>query len=92
MYDLNEYMLTTIDNPYNPFTNFDEWLQFDLEKGYGTCEYLARVLKTSDELSENDDRLATNQAINEILEADPFGIYIRVKENDRIIPIKVNNK
>lgn len=88
--NLKEYMLTTIDNPFSPFKNFDEWFAYDTQKGYNTCAYLARVLKTSDELSENDDRLATNQAINEIIEADPFGIYIKVKENDKIIPISID--
>ena len=85
----DEYMLTTADNPFNPFTNFDEWYQFDTEKGYNTCSYLARVLKTSDELSEEDDRLATIQAIDEIIEADPFGIYIKVKKGDRVTPIVI---
>lgn len=88
--ELKEYMLTTVDNPFNPFKNFDEWFAYDTQKGYNTCSYLARVIKTSDELSENDDRLATNQAINEIIEADPFGIYIKVTENDKIIPILVD--
>ena len=88
--ELKEYMLTTVDNPFNPFKNFDEWFAYDTQKGYNTCSYLARVVKTSDELSENDDRLATNQAINEIIEADPFGIYIKVTENDKIIPILVD--
>ncbi len=46
-----EYMLTTEDNPYNPFTNFDEWYAFDTQKGYNTCGYLARVSFTSSELS-----------------------------------------
>ena len=44
---VTEYMLTTIDNPYSPFTQFDEWLEFDTLKGYNTCGYLARVAKTS---------------------------------------------
>ena len=32
----SEYMLTTIDNPFNPFTNFDDWYAFDTSKGYNT--------------------------------------------------------
>ena len=31
--------ITTFDNPFNPFTQFTEWLLFDKEKGYTTCEY-----------------------------------------------------
>ena len=40
----NEVMLTTIDNPYNPFEQFDLWLLCDKDKGYNTCEYLARIV------------------------------------------------
>ena len=30
----NDYMLTTVDNPYNPFDQFNHWLLFDTENGY----------------------------------------------------------
>ena len=30
-------LLTTVDNPFNPHTNFDEWYAFDLRMGYDTC-------------------------------------------------------
>ena len=33
----NDWMLTTSDNPYNPFTQFDEWQMFDSLQGYNTC-------------------------------------------------------
>ena len=35
--------LTTIDNPWNPFTNWDEWLVYDIKMGYCTNERLARA-------------------------------------------------
>jgi hypothetical protein len=47
-----ESMLTTTDNPFNPFTEYDEWFAYDVSKGYNTCAYLARIVKSSDELSE----------------------------------------
>ena len=43
--DNNECMLTTFDNPFNPFEQFVQWRLFDIEKGYYTCEYLARIAK-----------------------------------------------
>jgi hypothetical protein len=48
---MQQSMLTTIDNPFNPFTQFDEWNAFDTQQGYYTCAYLARIAKVSDELS-----------------------------------------
>lgn len=71
-------MLTTADNPFNPFTQFDEWQKFDESKGYYTCAYLARIVKTSDELSETDEALAIRQAIDEIVRLNVLGIYKKV--------------
>ena len=75
-------MLTTIDNPFNPFTQFDEWFAFDESKGYHTCSYLARITKGSYELSEADDALAQELAIDEIIKMNILGIYRKVKEED----------
>ena len=75
-------MLTTIDNPFNPFTQFDEWFAFDESKGYHTCSYLARITKGSYELSEADDVLAQELAIDEIIKINVLGIYRKVKEMD----------
>lgn len=77
-------MLTTVDNPYNPFTQFDEWFAFDTSKGYNTCSYLARITKTSDELSETDEALASEKAMDEIVSINVLGNYLKVtRENFR---------
>lgn len=72
---MNEMMLTTIDNPFDPFTQWDEWKQFDEDHGYYTCGYLARIAKTSDDLSEADYDKAIDDAINEIVSFNILGIY-----------------
>jgi len=78
----SESMLTTIDNPYNPFTQFDEWYAFDVGKVYYTCAYLARVTKTSDSLSDLDESLAIEAAIDSIIDLNIIGLYTKVtKEN-----------
>ena len=76
----SEYMLTTIDNPYNPFKQFDSWFLFDVEKGYNTCAYLDRIARTSDQLyeAENDEEL--ERAMNEIISNDFMNIYKKVKK------------
>jgi len=74
----NSVMLTTLDNPYNPFTQFDDWFTFDTENGYDTCNYLARVAKLADDLSDEDEALAIEQAIDEIIDMNITGLYIKV--------------
>lgn len=71
-------MLTTLDNPFNPFTDFDDWYAFDVNNGYHSCAYLARISKTSDELSEADEAIAIESAIDEIVKLNITGIYTKV--------------
>ena len=92
MTELEDVMLSTIDNPYDPFNQFDEWYAFDIQKGYNSCAYLARVARTTDDFSELEDRLAIEQAINEIVSLNVLGIYIKVSRNSFIKrERKVNN-
>lgn len=78
----HEVLLTTADNPFNPHTQWRDWYAFDSKKGYNTCAYLARIVKSSHELSESDEVLAINDAIKEILELNITGLYIAVTEEN----------
>jgi hypothetical protein len=71
-------MLTTFDNPYNPFEQFTSWFLFDVEKGYNTCSYLGRIARTSDQLSEEENELEIERAIDEIIKYDFRNIYKKV--------------
>ena len=70
--------ITTIDNPYDPCDQFDQWFAFDVEKGYNSCGLLERIANTSEDLSEEDNRIEINDAIDEIVLNDPTGIYKKV--------------
>ena len=70
-----ECMLTTIDNPFDPFDQFDSWLMFDKEKGYNSRERLARIAQLSDDMSEEEENTETERAIDEIIEYDPLNVY-----------------
>lgn len=74
-------MLTTFDNPYNPFTQFNQWLLFDKEKGYDSCEYLARIANTSDEMTDEENNQEIESAINEIIKYDFRNIYKKVRRS-----------
>lgn len=76
-----EFMLTTIDNPFNPFTHYAEWYNYDESNGYHTCAYLARIVKHSDELSDADENIAISDAIEEIVKLNINGVYIKVTED-----------
>lgn len=71
-------MLTTTDNPYDPFTQFDQWRQFDEQKGYYSCNYLARIAITSPDLSDTDYNDAIEDAIDDICRLNVIGIYKKV--------------
>lgn len=73
-----EYMLTTVDNPYDPFTQYDEWYAYDFYAGYHSPEFLARIAVVADELSDADQRLAINQAIDEIVKENVLGLHKKV--------------
>lgn len=73
-------MLTTIDNPYNPIEQFTSWFLFDAEKGYNSCSYLGRIARTSDQLSEEENDLEVERAIDEIIKYDFRNIYKKVKQ------------
>lgn len=73
--DNSRFALTTHDNPYNPFTQFNQWFLFDTEKGYNSCAYLGRIARTSDQLSDEENDAEVERAIDEIIKYDPFNIY-----------------
>ena len=75
----NECMLTTFDNPFDPFEQFTSWFLFDVEKGYNTCGYLARIAKISDEMTEKEEDDEIERAIDEIIKYDFTNKYKKIK-------------
>jgi hypothetical protein len=66
-------MLTTFDNPFDPFDQWEEWYAFDESHGYSTSGLLARVANVSHELSDADYQVGVNDAVNELLLLNPTG-------------------
>lgn len=73
-----DHMLTTVDNPFNPFTHYDEWLTVDSILGYHTPELLARIAITSTDLSEADQDAAIEAAIDEIVKQNVSGMHKKI--------------
>ena len=72
-------MLTTVDNPYDPIDDFMNWYMFDVEKGYNSCSYLARIAKTSEQFTDLENEEEIERAIDEIIKYDFMNMYIKVK-------------
>ena len=72
---MQSYRLTTVDNPFNPVDEFEEWYRFDIEKGYYTASLLARMAHTSDALSKQENEQIIMDAIDEIIRLDFMHIY-----------------
>lgn len=73
-------MLTTNDNPFDPFENFDSWLMFDIDKGYNSCSFLSRIAHTSDSMSDGENEDEIERAIDEIIKYDPLNVYKKVTQ------------
>ena len=74
----NDCMLTTFDNPFDPFDQFTSWLLFDKEKGHNTCEYLARIVNLSDDMSQEEIDIETERAIYSIIKYDVTNTFKKV--------------
>lgn len=77
--DRFEVAITTVDNPYDPFDDFDHWYQFDMQAGYNSCAYLDRIARTSEALSDPENVDEIERAIDEIIKYDFMNVYRKVK-------------
>lgn len=73
------HMLTTVDNPFHPHSDFEAWHAYDKALGYNTMSLLARVVVTSSELSEADQDVAIENAIDEIVRENVSGMHRKVE-------------
>jgi hypothetical protein len=82
-------MLTTVDNPYDPFTEYSQWYAFDTRHSHHSCSLLARIINTSPEMSDADQAKATEDAIDEIVFENVSGMYRKVvrEVEEEFIPL-----
>lgn len=74
-------MLTTFDNTFNPFTEFEKWWKEDLRLGHDCCGTLARNSFTSEIFSDEVNEKNVHEAMREIVANEPL-IYKIVTKND----------
>lgn len=79
--------LTTIDNPYDPFTQWDLWYAYDtVQMGYYTSEYLARVTPWTEDMAPDVADALLEDTIDEICELNLLGKYKKVTREDTTPP------
>lgn len=74
--------ITTIDNPFDPFSQFDSWYAFDVEKGYYTCSRIARLANFTDEMTDAERDNENERAIDKLIEIDVLDIYKKVVQEE----------
>lgn len=81
-------MITTLDNPYDPRSNFEAWYMWDTGHGYNTSAYLARVAAVSEEFPQEVQDRQIENAIDEIIEIHSGGMYkkLRIEEESPTPP------
>ena len=77
----NDCMLTTFDNPFDPFEDFTSWFLFDVEKGYDSCGTLARIANISNGMSQEEVDNEVERAIDEIIKYDFTNNYKKITKN-----------
>lgn len=82
MNDYRTFSITTFDNPFNPFVDFDNWFLFDVEKNYYTLNKLARLSKVTDSMTSKEEANEVERAIERLIEIDPLDIYMKVYKPD----------
>lgn len=73
--------VTTVDNPFDPFTQWDQWYRFDENCGYQTCEHLALLSRVSTKLADAEIEDSIDFAINALCSFyEPNEVYRIVVE------------
>lgn len=72
-------MISTIDNPYDPRTDFGAWYMWDTGQGYNTSAYLARVASIAEDFPEQVTDRQIEDAIDEIIATHAGGLYKKLK-------------
>jgi hypothetical protein len=76
---MKQVALTTTDNPFDYFKDFDRWRHFDEdEKGYFTLSYIARIANADPLLPPAILEQIWEEAIDEICKFNLTGNYKKI--------------
>ena len=72
------FMLSTVDNIYSPFSDFQRWYLEDLRLGYDTAGLLARIAANADEFND----FGNDAAMRDIVTNNYSGKHVMVTKDD----------
>ena len=75
---MRQCLLSTVDNPFDPFYQFDDWYRYDCEKGYDSSGTMMRLAEVTDDMSMTEENAEIERAIDRIVAHDPFNLYKKV--------------
>lgn len=72
-----DFLITTVDNPYDPFEEFDDWQSYDTSVGYNTWQKIERLMPNNYlRMSLSERNYYVSKAITRLIELLP-GIYVK---------------
>ena len=82
---MRQVALTTVDNPFNPIDEFDQWLNVDIQFGYNTCGLLSRLcdahFSITDSMTDEEKLVEIEKIIDNWIKLDPTNLYKKVVKN-----------
>ena len=73
-----ETWVTTLDNPFDPFAEFEAWQRFDEDHGYHTTSLICRYLNASPEFGDDVYNEALEEAVDKVVHYNFYGNYRKV--------------
>lgn len=71
-------MISTEDNPFNPITDYERWMDWDQQHQYYTSEYIASLMDPNVDYDVHPELL--DEIYEEVLRLNIMGNYIMVTE------------
>nr|DAQ77779.1 MAG TPA: hypothetical protein [Caudoviricetes sp.] len=75
----HDVLVTTVDNPINPFVDFEGWMNLDIAMGYDTCSLVNQMFMGYDNMSDEDQAIEYARMIRDLFAHDPLGVYTLAK-------------
>ena len=84
-----EFMLTTVDNPFDPFDDFISWRMYDIKKSSEVgllpcCEYVAKMSEITDDMNQKERNTEIERVIDDIIKYNTVRAFKKVQKEFEI--------